>query len=283
MFLRAYFTSETMEPARDLDLYGKKLLVGDLEAVKSDFARRVTEAITRAGGGTVEDAKKAAVQEIYALRWGPTRVPIYNLLLLGTMIIPDNRSDILEVVQWLANQAKIPVNGRDVSGTLAIHHAISTKPGFDPEFAQILYDAGGDVNLRNRYGETGVFEAGKIYEAHRAEVVRQATAAISWYLSHGGNLDVKDNDGISARALLENNRVLHMKTGGTAVAELYQMIEKEDKRRQELGDKCCTFCGMEPKDGLLTCSRCRSAKYCRPPRNCQRGDWPKHKTRCKKP
>ncbi|TCD60336.1 hypothetical protein EIP91_010345, partial [Steccherinum ochraceum] len=217
-----------------------------LDAVKANFERRVS-----AHGGD-DAARKSAADDIYALRWGPTRVPIYNLLLLATIIEPDKRAGILAVTRWLASDANVPVNGRDVSGTTAIHHSISTKPAFDPEFAQILLDAGGDVMIRNRYGETAVFEAGKIFESHKADVVEKATTAIKWYLTHGGSVDIKDNDGMSARGMLEDSRVVHSRRGGATVAKLYQMIEVEDRRRRVKDGRCCTFCGLEPpKDAPL--------------------------------
>ncbi|KAH8094506.1 hypothetical protein BXZ70DRAFT_361519 [Cristinia sonorae] len=265
MLLRTFTTSECMEPRRDLDDYGRTLFYGDLKAVKADFARRVAAARDESDRPLPEkEATRAAAQQIYELHWGPTRVPVFDLLFLATMIVPGKRAEILAVTKWLAIEAKVPVNGLDLSGSTATHHTISTKPGLDLEFAQILYDAGGDVGLRNRFGETAVCEALKIFEPREAETMRKATEAIRWYLTHGGNIDLKDNDGISARGMMELSR-------------------NEDKRRLGLEGRCCAFCALGPQDGgaLLVCSRCRSARYCRPPRNCQTRDWPRHKTECK--
>jgi hypothetical protein len=50
-----------------------------------------------------------------------------------------------------AGSSKVPVNAPDLSGTLTISHAISTKPGLDTGYGQLLFDAGGDLNNRNRY------------------------------------------------------------------------------------------------------------------------------------
>ena len=165
MTLRRFATSECMEPSRDLDKYGQYLFSGNLTLVQIDFQRRVASYANK----SPEEAKKAAADDLYAMHWGPTRVTLYNLLLLAIVIDPMGREGILQVTRWLANEAQVPVNGRDVSGTTAMHHAISTKPSFDPEFAQILYDAGGDVMIRNRYGETAVFEAVKIMDFIRAK------------------------------------------------------------------------------------------------------------------
>jgi hypothetical protein len=101
-----------------------------------------------------DDAKTKAVHKLYSLKWGPTKVPIYNLLGISCQVFPRQRLQLLAVTRWLSTVVKVPVDGTDVSGTTALAHSISTHPAFDPEFAQILYDAGGDVNMRNRYGAT---------------------------------------------------------------------------------------------------------------------------------
>ena len=51
---------------------------------------------------------------------------------------------------------------------------------------------------------------------------------------------------------------------------------------KELGERSgkCTRCGSPGKPKLLVCGGCKSAKYCSA--GCQREDWKKHKTACKK-
>ena len=46
----------------------------------------------------------------------------------------------------------------------------------------------------------------------------------------------------------------------------------------------CAGCGVTEEfiGTLLVCSGCSSARYCAPPRNCQRQHWKKHKESCKK-
>ncbi|KAJ7857464.1 hypothetical protein B0H14DRAFT_2751205 [Mycena olivaceomarginata] len=162
--LRTFCTSECMEPGRDLDTYGISLAKGELAQVKADFARRVARhaAINpeSPGPSTTEPPVKltpeaAAAQELYGLTWGPTRVPIYGLLGLMRIIYPERGAMHLAVARWLIQTAKVPVNAPDLSGTLAVSHAISTKPALDTEYAQLLFDAGGDLNNRNRYGGDG--------------------------------------------------------------------------------------------------------------------------------
>jgi hypothetical protein len=161
--LRTFCTSECMEPGRDLDAYGISLAKGELAQVEADFARRVARhaAISPespvAGPSITEPPVKltpeaATAQELYGLTWGPTRVPIYGLLGLMRIIYPERGAMHLTVARWLIETAKVPVNAPDLSGTLAVSHAISTKPALDTEYAQLLFDAGGDLNNRNRYG-----------------------------------------------------------------------------------------------------------------------------------
>ncbi|KAI0703836.1 hypothetical protein BC835DRAFT_1404046 [Cytidiella melzeri] len=264
--MRTYFSSHEMIPSRDLDDYGKLLFLGDIAGVKQECARRV--AALREGEVDEEEATIRAGKEQADLRWGPTRVPIYDLLLLARELVPSARCNILRVARYLIDDAKVPVGSKDLSGTTAIAHAIGTKPTFDPELAQILYDAGEDVNGRNRYGCTA---------GHDIAMVGTAVN-----LAHGGNVDIKDNDGMTPRVVLENMslRMRGYLTKGL-VENMIQLLRDEDTRRTRMGNKCCTFCGQEPVT-LLVCSRCKKARYCvsTPSRSCQRGDWPFHKRKC---
>lgn len=212
------------------------------------------------------------------MRWGPTSVPIYNLLLLLTIIFPDNYSQHLEIARWLSTVAGVSVDGCDLSGTSALSHAISTKPSLDPDFAQVLYDAGGDVNHRNRYGGTAAHEIITIFAKDEVRV-RRATNALQWFLEHGGNVDIKDGDGMSVRYMAYRTSGMFSSVGG---GRIIQLIENEDARRTERGDGCCTFCGREDAERLLVCGKCRKARYCPAPGgSCQRLDWPRHKSMCK--
>ncbi|KAG6901960.1 hypothetical protein C0995_006189 [Termitomyces sp. Mi166 len=152
--LRTYFSSICMEPRRDLDDFGQNIASGHLILIQMNFRLRVGDQLKKSGFPESEEANNvawaAASKELYDLRWGPTKTPIYNLLGLFMQIIPSKRSVYLEIARYLIDTAKVPVDGVDLSGTTALSHCFSTKPGFDLEYAQILYEAGGDVNNRNR-------------------------------------------------------------------------------------------------------------------------------------
>lgn len=268
--LRTYCTSTCLEPQRDLDIYGRLLFEGDVSLVRADFEFRVAKYRDAAQ----PDPTACARRELAGLRWGPLSTPIYNVILLLTLMAPSRRPLLLEVARYLAHEARVPVDGVDMSGTTALAHAISTKPAFDPQYAEILFTApgGDDVAHRNRYGGTAGHEMCQVY---RVGDVPRAKDALAWYLSHGGNVDVKDTDGASARKTAE--------TLGTRAGfrELLGVVKREDARRRERRNECCTFCGREDGGKLLTCSRCKTARYCDPARRrCQKADWARHKTDC---
>ena len=57
------------------------------------------------------------------------------------LVHPPLRGQLLELTRFLVNEVKISLDGTDA--TLA--HALDTRPSFEPEFAQILYDTNMDV------------------------------------------------------------------------------------------------------------------------------------------
>ena len=275
--LRSYCTSQCMEPTRDLDSYGRLLLEGDLSAVKAEYRGRVQKKLQGPSGSsdalTLEVAEELVAQDLASLHWGPTRVPIYNLLGLFSLIVPSFRPSYIGIAKFFIDTAKVPVHGKDLSGTTALSHSFSTKPAFDLEYAQILYDAGGDVNHRNRYGGYVAQEIVQVYDPQDSQVVRRAMDALEWFLTHGGSVDILDGDGVSAGRVI---RTLKSKIPGFSI-----LVEKESKKRMVKGNKCCTLCGREGEK-LMLCSKCKKARYCHPQmRVCQKLDWPGHKKGCK--
>ncbi len=54
---------------------------------------------------------------------------------------------------------------------------------------------------------------------------------------------------------------------------------KEEEEGENSDDNVCAHC-KQRKDKLLQCAGCKSVKYCG--KECQRSDWPNHKTVCKR-
>ncbi|KAI0667949.1 hypothetical protein C8Q78DRAFT_1081818 [Trametes maxima] len=275
--LRTYFSSMTLEPSRDLDDFGVAVMLGNLESLKTMFAESVDERRNLTSDEAA--ARTLAAQEIYHKRWGPTRVPVFNLILLCSLINPTACSKHHAIARWLINDVKVPIDGVDLSGSTALHHAILTKPAFEPDYAQILYDAGADVNQRNRYGGTPAHEAAMTWDVRNREVVHRAADALAWFLAHGGNIDTRDTDGNTVRAMIDKTRAL---SRANLRLDTWKVVDDEDKRRRREAKDICAFCGRPPCTAvkLLSCSACKKAQYCS--QACQKGDWPNHKTHCKK-
>ncbi|KAF9542163.1 hypothetical protein CPC08DRAFT_589264, partial [Agrocybe pediades] len=223
---RLFCTSNCMEPQRDLDSFGLALMSGEKDAVSMDYTSRMMKR------GLNDETVEAIAKEYEALRWGPTEVPIFNLLLLFTQIIPAKRTKYLELAR-LFIESKVSVNGTDLSGTTALCHSFSTKPCLDLQFAQMMYDAGGDVNKRNRYGATVAHEIVMVCDTSDANVVRKSTKALEWFLSHGGNVDIADSDGVSPRKII-------FETLRGRVPTLKRAVEEEDSRRKAK-QLCCSL------------------------------------------
>ena len=96
------------------------------------------------------------------------------------------------------------MTGIDISGTSALMFSISTKPYFNPEFAQLMLDAGGDINRRDRFGGVAAHDITTVQLLYEPEAHETAGRALEWYLEHGGNLDVEDGDGICPRRIIRN-------------------------------------------------------------------------------
>ena len=71
--LRTFCTLEYMQPHQDLkDDYGRLLQIPDLAPVNDHFNKRLQAS---------SDDHPAVVQGPHELKWGPTKIPIYNILL----------------------------------------------------------------------------------------------------------------------------------------------------------------------------------------------------------
>ena len=222
--LRTIFTSNVMEPSRDLDAYGRAVMVGVRGLWQLSVAQRRACSIGEA------EWRALATHEIYRKSWYPTRVPIFSLVLLSTAIHPSTRAGHLAIARWLIDEARVPIDCTDVSGTTALHHAISTKPFYDPEYAQILYDTCGNVSRRNHYGGTAAHELPMVWDAGNPAAVGKACDALRWFLAHGGNLNIRDGDRVTARMNFDVGRACRFPVMTEARKELWRIADEEDKR-----------------------------------------------------
>lgn len=143
------------------------------------------------------------------------------------------------------------------------------------------------VNSRNRYGNMVAAEIAMLF-GYDTEAKRRARDALAWFFAHGGNVDVRNNDGVSARWVTStaHEQMVRRRGMNSSLEDtpMWDIVVLEDEHRKELGMNTCEFCGRGKKQtglALLVCSRCKGAAYCGPPSKCQTNDWKVHKGKCK--
>lgn len=101
--LREYCSTAYMDPDKHLkDPYGLLFEDGSLTAFQQHFQGRVQH---------FEGRRHEAAQELFKLKWGPTRIPVYVVLLAFTTLNPGLRYSYIAIAEWLVDTAKVPVDG----------------------------------------------------------------------------------------------------------------------------------------------------------------------------
>ena len=99
--MRDYCATAYLDRKDLKDPYGVLLVDGNLTAFREHFEGRVQH---------FEGRQHEAAQELFKLRWGPTRVPVYVVLLAMTLMYPDRRNKYISMALWLVQTAKVPVD-----------------------------------------------------------------------------------------------------------------------------------------------------------------------------
>ena len=103
MKLRNYCNSTYLDPHKHLkDPYGVLFKDLNITALRDHFLGRVQH---------FEGKRHEAAQELFKLRWGPTRSPVYVVLLALTIINPGLRIKCILMAKWLVDTANVPVDG----------------------------------------------------------------------------------------------------------------------------------------------------------------------------
>ena len=101
--LRVYCSTACMNPDRDLkDPYGVLFKDGSLTAFQEHFQGRVEH---------FDGKRHEAAQELFKIKWGPTRISVYVVLLAFTRVNPELRYKYISIAEWLVDTAKVPVDG----------------------------------------------------------------------------------------------------------------------------------------------------------------------------
>ncbi|CAF9914668.1 MAG: hypothetical protein ALECFALPRED_009666 [Alectoria fallacina] len=220
--LRVYCSTACMNPDRDLkDPYGVLFKDGSLTAFQEHFQGRVEH---------FDGKRHEAAQELFKIKWGPTRISVYVVLLAFTRVNPELRYKYISIAEWLVDTAKVPVDGTDISGNTALMYSIATKPCFDPEFAQIMLDAGGDINRRDRFGGTAAHDITTVQVLYNQTAHEKACRALQWFLEHGGNPEIADGDGISARQIIAG-----LRQTDRALSEVMDRVEQQQSEGSNPG------------------------------------------------
>ncbi|KAF2849493.1 hypothetical protein T440DRAFT_499701 [Plenodomus tracheiphilus IPT5] len=227
--LRGWASNNPLIPTRDLtDPLGKVLLStvnGNWDALQNYINSR------KASLGDDEAATEIVQDELYAARWGPTRLPIYNVILQFFFFAPENESKLLNLTRYLTTTIRVPIDATDATGATALYWSISTKPFAVPTFAQLLFSAGGSVNTRNRFGGT---TGSEIAQADVHGDTSKNVEMMRWFVQHGGDVHAKDNDGMNVRMLVD---MMKKKVPG--------MNEVLEQGRGERKEGECENCGRE--------------------------------------
>ncbi|TVY24279.1 Protein translocase subunit [Lachnellula hyalina] len=181
--LRTFCTSEVWTEA-DLDDYSH-IVRGPTSSVRADFEER----------SSVDGIEKTR-QSLADIHYGPTKVPLFNFLLQLTHLDPYNRLRYLETTRYLALEAKVPVDSTDLSGTTTFMYAISTKPYWDREFADIMVEAGVAINHRNRYGCVAGHDI-IMASDYSAKGKKKTVDALRYFIEKGGDVNVAEGNGIT--------------------------------------------------------------------------------------
>ena len=100
--LREYCATAYMESEKDLkDPYGISIETGNFAGFRERFRSRIQH---------FEGRQYEAAQELFRLRWGPTRSPVYVVLLAFSIDRPRLRYEYITLALWLIQTAKVPVD-----------------------------------------------------------------------------------------------------------------------------------------------------------------------------
>ncbi|KAG1750547.1 ankyrin repeat-containing domain protein [Suillus paluster] len=191
----------------------------------------------------------------------PFKIGFLSFTVLGAQRIrggPPSSLRYLDVIKYLL-QCGAPPDLPDISGHTALHHAC-TPPLGHFELARALLEGGANPNVQNRYGEVPLF----------FPFQGQDIPILDLLMEHNADLDIKDGNGDSPRALC-------VVFGPQVTAAVRRWERKRSGEKALLEEKECEYC-KKKGSGLKQCGRCHTVRYCSS--DCQRMHWKTHKPLC---
>ena len=169
----------------------------------------------------------------------------------------------MECVKFLVEKGT-PVDSKDVAGHTCVHMCTG-KFGHKGtcEIGKYLLEKGADINIKNRFGATALFET----------VQNINFECLDWLLENGADPDVYDNDGL--HMFKHCQTIPGMRAKMTAYTHKLAKKKRDEAAKEGIYRKCA-FC---LKDTSKRCSGCYLVWYCC--RECQISGWKDHKKECK--
>ena len=177
---------------------------------------------------------------------------------------PDMKKDHLKIFIKLLS-LKCDINVRDVAGYTPLHYCCN---GYGNEvtkkMAELLLNAGADINARNRFGNTPLQEVSLVLQYD----------FITFLLDKGADPYIKDNDGCSpAGSAHFNPKLMDLFRSKYSKDVKTSRVENTEASKEKCGN-----CEEKKKD-RKKCTGCFHIWYCN--RECQLQHWDKHKSDCK--
>ena len=169
----------------------------------------------------------------------------------------------MECLKFLV-QRGTPVDSKDVAGHTCLHYCTGKFGNMETcEMAEYLLVEGADINMKNRFGATPLFES----------VQSMNTECVDWLIDNGANPDVYDNDGLH---LFKHAQLVPGMRDKMSAYTHKVAKKKRDEATKEGAYRKCAIC---QKSTLKRCSGCYLVWYCG--KECQITGWNDHKKKCK--
>ena len=232
----------------------------------------------------IEDKTDEKISKLLAARETLYNIPAIFHVVIGARNLGAQHPQHLEVYkmsvarlkverEWLKILRKLialgaAVSDRDIAGFTPLHHCVQHRGNeVTLSMAEILIEAGADVNVQCRLGDTPLLDCTRVQKFDFMKLL----------LSHGANPYTPDYDGCSPWSLTSRFPKVQRMFGEANKKRFRQMREKmKEKAGGSL--RCCSLCQLAGAENMK-CTGCYFVYYCS--QHCQRQDWSSHRTQCK--